>query len=112
MYRAIAAAGLVALLLSIATPARAQTPPAWLNATPGNRVLLGTNGQDSDTMMVCGSPAAMRAMSGNGCTGQKEGTVVVVDAVVSQPGKKCADPQTVLKIHAPDGSWHGYADMD
>jgi hypothetical protein len=112
MYRAFAASGLAAVLLSIATPALAQAPPAWVYATPGTRIVLGTNGQDSDIMMVCNSPDAMRAMAQNACSGRKEGTPVVIEAVVPAPGKKCSDPKTVLRIHASDGTWHGFVDMD
>jgi hypothetical protein len=109
MHRALAIALLAAFTPAAQPVLAAETPPAWLYATPGSHALLGTDGQDAPQAIVCPSAAAYKTMSGS-CFGGKESTPIVIDAVVPTDGT--CDARALLQIHATDGSWRGFANIE
>ncbi len=110
MQRAILIGALAGVAFCAGSTVRARDLPAWIYATPGTRALLGTDGEDAPTAIVCNSPAAYKAQTEGACFRRKEGTVVVIDAIAPQ-GANYNQLHTLLRVHAENGSWHGYADI-
>jgi hypothetical protein len=111
MFRALPLA-VLALFATAPLRTAAQSLPDWIYATPGTHAWLGADEGDAPTATVCPTAAAYAAFAksyapGKGCTARKEGTAVVVDATL--PGGPACDQRTaVVRVHAADGSWHGY----